>query len=104
VIFLYGESWSVHPDFWVCRPEVDYKVAYARARRLASMLAALAGSAVASEGLRLAVQLYGPSWAVLADGTAIAWIGSEPDDAELWALLGPDEPLPLDLSWIPAAA
>lgn len=89
------DSWSVHPDFWECRPEVNYKAADARARWLASVLEGLAKHPAAPEGLRLAVELYGSVWAVLDDGTAIAWIGADPDDAELWAELGPDEPLPL---------
>ncbi|WP_194924195.1 hypothetical protein [Catenulispora pinisilvae] len=89
------DSWSVHPDFWECRPEVDYKRAYARARWLGSVLESLAGLPAAPEGLRLAVELYGPVWTVLDDGTAIAWIGADPDDAELWAELGPDEYVPL---------
>lgn len=98
------DSWSVHPDFWECRPEVDYKLAYARAQWLASVLVSLAKFPTAPEGLRLAVELYGPAWTVLDDGTAIAWIGADPDDAELWAELGPDEPLPLNINRIQAAA
>lgn len=98
------DSWSVHPDFWECRPEVDYKVAYTRARWLGSVLVELARFPGAPEGLRLAVELYGPVWTVLDDGTAIAWIGADPDDAELWAELGPDEPVPSDLDWLRAVA
>jgi hypothetical protein len=88
-------SWSVHPDFWECRPEVDYKIAYARARWLVSLLASLFGSEGSPESLRLAVELYGASFAVLQDGTAVAWIGPDPDDAQVWAELAPDEVLPL---------
>lgn len=101
---MVADDWSVHPDFWVCRPGVNYVVAYARARWLASLLVKLAGLAAASEDLRLAVELYGPAWAVCADGTAIAWIGPDPDDAQLWAQLGPDEPVPLDFGGFAAAA
>lgn len=98
------DAWSVHPDFWACRPGVNYVVADARARWLASLLVTLAGLEAASEGLRLAAELYGPAWAVCADGTAIAWIGPDPDEAELWAQLDPDEPVPLDLGGFAAAA
>lgn len=89
------DAWSVHPDFWECRPEVDYRVAYGRARWLASVLASVFAAEGSPEDLRLALELYGPSFAVLEDGTAIAWIGSDPDDAQVWAELGPDEVLPL---------
>jgi len=98
------DSWSVHPDFWMCRPDVDYKVAYARARWLGSVLESLARLPAAPEGVRLAVELYGPVWTVRDDGTAIAWIGADPDDAELWAELGPDEPVPLGLGGFRAVA
>lgn len=101
---MVADHWSVHPDFWVCRPGVNYVVADARARWLASLLVTLAALDVASEDLRLAVKLYGPAWAVCADGTAIAWIGPDPDDAELWAQLGPDEPVPLGFGDLGAAA
>ncbi|MEY9911938.1 hypothetical protein ABIA35_008195 [Catenulispora sp. MAP12-49] len=97
-------DWSVHPDFWVCRPGVNYVVAYARARWLASLLLGLAGLEVASEDLRLAAALYGPGWAVRADGTAVAWIGPGPDEAELWAELGADEPLPVGFGGFAEAA
>ena len=98
------DSWSLHPDFWECRPGVNYVVAYRRARRLASVLAQLAVSEAAPTSLLLAVELYGAAWAVCADGTAIAWIGPGPDDAELWAQLGPDEPVPLDFGGLADAA
>ena len=96
-------DWSVHPDFWVCMPGVNYVAAYARGRWLASLLVKLAGLEVASESWRLAAELYGPAWAVGADGTVIAWIGPEPDEAELWAQLGPDEPVPFGLGGLSAA-
>jgi hypothetical protein len=104
VLIVVVDSWSVHPDFWECRPEVNYRAAYARARWLASVLENLAKLPAAPEGLRLAVELYGPVWAVLDDGTAIAWIGADPDDAELWAELGPDERVPLRADVVRAAA
>ena len=98
------DSWSVHPDFFECRPEVDYRRAYARARWLGSVLEDLARHPAASEGVRLAAELYGPVWTVRDDGTAIAWIGADPDDAELWAELGPDEPVLLGVDGLRAAA
>ena len=98
------DVWSVHPDFWGCRPEVNYKIAYARARWLASVLEDLANVPGAPESLRLAVELYGVDWTARADGTAIAWIGPDPDDAEVWAELGPDELLPLGRGAALAAA
>jgi hypothetical protein len=104
VLIVVIDSWAVHPDFWECRPEVNYKAAYARARWLASVLEGLAKLPAAPEGLRLAVELYGPVWTVLDDGTAVAWIGADPDDAVLWAELGPDECLPLVCDWARAAA
>jgi hypothetical protein len=104
VLVVFADDWSVHPDFWVCRPGVNYVAAYARARWLASLLVKIANLETASEGLRVAVELYGPAWAVRADGTAIAWIGPGPDDAELWAQLGPDEPVPLGFGGCMAVA
>lgn len=104
VLIVVVDSWMVHPGFWVCRPEVNYKTAYARARWLASVLEDLAKLPAASEGLRLALELYGPVWTVLDDGTAIAWIGPDPDDAVIWAELGPDEAVPLGADWARAAA
>ena len=101
---MVDDQWSVHPDFWVCGPGVNYVVAYARARWLAELLVRLVGLDVASEDLRLALELYGPVWRVCADGTVIAWIGADPDEAELWALLGPGEPVPLDFGGLGVAA
>jgi hypothetical protein len=84
------DVWDVHPDFWAHRKGVDYARLYSRARWLADVLGTLASSELAPEGLRLAVELYGAGYAVLADGTAIAWVGADPDDAELWAEVAAD--------------
>lgn len=84
------DVWDVHPDFWECREGVDYPWLYTRARWLANVLESLAGSEFAPEGLRLSVELYGAGYTVRADGTAIAWIGPDPDDAEMWAEVAPD--------------
>ena len=84
------DVWDVHPDFWECEKGVDYASLYARARWLADVLESLAGSELAPQGLRLAVELYGAGYTVRTDGTAIAWIGPDPDDAEMWAEVGAD--------------
>jgi hypothetical protein len=104
VFVVVDESWSVHPDFWGCMPGVDYKRAYARAEWLASLLKGLASAKGAPESLRLAVGLYGVDCTARADGTAIAWVGPDPDDAELWAELSPGERLRLSLDVGLAAA
>jgi hypothetical protein len=86
------DVWWVHPDFWERRVGVNYVRARRRAEWLASALLEIANSEAAPERVRLAVELYGVSLAVRADGTAAAWIGPDPDDAEMWGEIGPDEP------------
>lgn len=92
------DVWGVHPDFWQRQEGVKYVRARQRAEWLARVLVDIADSELAPEALRLAVGLYPPGVAVRVDGTAIAWIGSEPDDADLWAELPPDVPVPMDAS------
>src|SRR5439155_11614615 len=79
------DVWWVHPDFWERRAGVNYVRARRRAEWLAKALLEVADSESASERLRLALELYGVSLAVRADGAAAAWIGPDPDDAEIWA-------------------
>jgi hypothetical protein len=98
------DSWSVYRDFWEARSEANYEVAYARARWLAGLLANLTEIESAPEDLRLAVELYGVGYAVYTDGMAIAWIGADPDDAEVWAELGPDGSVSMEFDGLPAAA
>ena len=98
------DVWWVHPDFWERREGVNYVRARRRAEWLAGALRDVAGSESAPERVRLAVELYGVSLAVRADGTAAAWIGPDPDDAEMWGEIGPDEPVRLGLGGLRAVA
>ena len=98
------DVWWVHPDFWERRVGVNYVRARRRAEWLAEVLLEIGGAESAPHRLRLAVDLYGVSLAVRADGTAAAWIGPDPDDAELWGEIGPDEPVPLGFSGLRAVA
>ncbi|MBS2548170.1 hypothetical protein KGQ19_14980 [Catenulispora sp. NL8] len=98
------DVWWVHPDFWEYRVGLNYVRAHRRAEWLADALLEVAGSEAAPEHLRLAVELYGVSLAVRVDGTAVAWIGPDPADAELWGELGPDEPMSLSLDGLGALA
>ena len=98
------DVWWVHPDFWERREGVNYVRARRRAEWLARVLLEIGGAESAPDRLRLAVDLYGVSLAVRADGTAAAWIGPDPDDAEMWGEIGPDEPVRLGLGGFRAAA
>ncbi len=98
------DVWWVHPDFWEHRVGLNYVRARRRAEWLARVLLEIGGCELAPDHLRLAVDLYGASLAVRADGTAVAWIGPDPDDAELWGELGPDEPMSLCLDGLGAMA
>ena len=89
-----GDVDEVHPDWWECRASIDYVRSWLCARQMAAFLVGLvesSGSGSALAGLRDAVELYGVGTGVLADGTAIAWIGENPDDAPILAEVRPDE-------------
>jgi hypothetical protein len=89
-----GDVDEVHPDWWECRTEVDYVRSWLCARQMAAFLIGLVesgDSGSASVGLRDAVELYGVGMRVLADGTAIAWIGENAEEALILAEMTRDE-------------
>ncbi|MEY9857625.1 hypothetical protein ABH935_003233 [Catenulispora sp. GAS73] len=98
------DVWWVHPDFWERRKGVNYVRARRRAEWLAGVLLEIGGAESAPDELRYAVELYGVSLAVRVDGTAAAWIGPDPDDADLWGEIGPDELLPVGVDGLRAVA
>lgn len=98
------DVWWVHPDFWERREEVNYVRARRRAEWLARALLDVADSEAAPKRVRLAVELYGVCLAVRADGTAAAWIGPDPDDAEMWAEAPADDPVASDAEGLVKAA
>ena len=98
------DVWWLHPDFRERREGMNYLRARRRAEWLAGVLLEIGGAESAPDELRLGVELYGVSLAVRADGTAIAWIGPDPDDADLWGEIGPDELLPVAAGGLRAVA
>lgn len=88
------EGWdasTVHPDWWQIRTGVNYVQGWRCALHLVALLRELAATESLPASLRQMIELYGIGADVLADGTAIAWIGENPDDAALTLEMSPEE-------------
>ena len=82
---------AVHPNWWEIRPGVNYVRAWRCSQHLAVFLKTLTELDGFPAAWRDMLDLYGIATHVLADGTAIAWIGESPQEAVVLAELRPDK-------------